>query len=71
MKGRRSAIIQVTRLLPPDEEATWSAVYELFCDATTSVLRDLRPTLLNLRYEPESPDEAHAEVPDDVEEDHG
>jgi hypothetical protein len=56
MKGRRSAIIQVTRSLPPDEEATWPAVYEWFCDATISVLRDLKPTLLNLRYEPESPE---------------
>ena len=71
MKGRRSAIIQVARAIPPDDEASWSTVYGWFCDATTSVLRELRPTLLSLRFEPESPDETPTEVPDDGEEDQG
>lgn len=40
-------------------------MYEWFCDATTSVLQDVRPTLLSLRYEPEDSEDVPSDDSDD------
>ncbi len=58
MPGQKSAIIQVFRkgIVSAEDENEWMSLRAWFCDATISVLRDLKPTLLNLRYEPESPE---------------
>jgi hypothetical protein len=68
--GQKSATILVTRKMPPDDAAQWPGTYSWFWNATDAVLRDLAPTLRDLRYEPEDRDAGDL-PPVDAVEDYG
>lgn len=48
MPERKSAIVQVSRAIPPDDEASWPAVIDWFQSATNATFEHLRPTLMAL-----------------------
>ena len=64
-------MIRVRRAVTPDDEAQWPDVYAWFSKVAVSVLRELRPTLLTLRYEPEELDGVPDEAPSDDGEENG
>ena len=49
MADRKSAVLQVSRAMPPDDEASWTAVIEWFQAATNATFKHLKPTLMALR----------------------
>ena len=49
MADRKSAVLQVSRAMPPDDEASWPAVIEWFQAATNATFKHLKPTQMPLR----------------------
>lgn len=65
MPERKSAIIQVSRATPPDDESSWPAVIDWFQDTTNAILERLKPTLLVLRADVSLPTDVDVIETDD------